>query len=169
MGAAELALRAHGFDGERLMKLARKVASDTLRARGAVLGDRFEDLVSRLQLVGLKAALDFDATRSHVHYGTRGGDPFVSYVSDVMERRVTDFFRSKSEGFGDRRYGNDGRLVLTAETDEDADPDVDFGKLISEKRLAYWQSAARSVELEMSEWIVIVLDRAARQVLRTAA
>lgn len=165
----ELALRRHGFTAERLMRLARKVASDGVRLRGATLGDRFDDLVSRLQMVGLQAALRYDPNREHHSYGRNGGDPFQSYVADLMGKRIDDYFRSKSEGFGDRRYGNDHRLVLTDSFDNDVDPEVDFGKLVSESRLAQWQEAADRVEMTLADYVVVTLDKASRSTLRSAA
>ena len=164
----ELALMRHGFTTERLMKLARKIANDSLRLRGAVLGDRFDDLVSRLQMVGLQAALRYDPSRHHASYGSNGGDPFESYVSDLMGKRVDDYFRSKAEGFGDRRYGNDGRVVLADDPDP-ADHDTDFEALVDERRRARWQQAADATGWDLSEFIVITLDRAARDVLEAAA
>jgi hypothetical protein len=50
-----------------------------------------------------------------------------------MHLRVTDFFRRKSEGFGDRRHGNDGRV------DVEADPLGRFEKSVVD---------AEGVELE---------------------
>ena len=164
----ELALMRHGFTTERLMKLSRKIANDSLRLRGAVLGDRFDDLVSRLQMVGLQAALRYDPSRHHASYGSNGGDPFESYVSDLMGKRVDDYFRSKAEGFGDRRYGNDGRVVLADDPDP-ADHDTDFEALVDERRRARWQQAADATGWDLSEFIVITLDRAARDVLEAAA
>lgn len=163
----ELALMRHGFTVERLMKLSRKIASDALRLRGATLGDRFDDLVSRLQMVGLQAALRYDPQRHHASYGSNGGEPFASYVADLMGKRVDDYFRSKAEGFGDRRYGNDGRVVLTDDPDP-ADHDVDFEALVDERRRARWQEAAEAMDWPLSEWIAITLDRAAKD-LRSAA
>ena len=159
----ELALMRHGFTPERLMKLSRKIANDSLRLRGAVLGDRFDDLVSRLQMAGLQAALRYDPSRHHASYGSNGGDPFESYVSDLMGKRVDDYFRSKAEGFGDRRYGNDGRVVLADDPDP-ADHDMDFETLVDERRRARWQAAAQATGWELSEWIVITLDHAAKSV-----
>lgn len=169
-GAAELALRRHGFTGERLQKLARKVANDSLRAKGATLGDRFDDLVSSLCVVGLRAALRYDPEMTQAKYGKNGGEPFSSYLADVMEHRVIDFYRAKGEGFGDRRYNNDGRLVLAGDTTEDlVDLDFDFGRLISEGRLIRWQLAAKLTEWSFEEFVVITLDRAARDLERAAA
>lgn len=164
----DLALMRHGFSVERLDKLARKVAHDALSLRGAVLGDRFEDLVSRLRIVGLQAVLRYDPERRHESYGKNGGEPFASYVADVMEKRVDDYFRSKAEGFGDRRYGNDNRVVLSDDPDP-ADHDTDFEALVDERRRAKWQAAAVHTGWTLEEFVVITLDRAAKQVLESAA
>ena len=164
----ELALMRHGFTAERLMRLARKIANDALRLRGATLGDRFEDLVSRLQIVGLQAAMRFDPERHHATYGSNGGDPFASYVADLMEKRVDDFFRAKAEGFGDRRYGNDNRIVLDDDPDP-ADHDTDFEELVDGRRRSRWQQAAEQVGWPLSEWVMISLDKCAADVLKSAA
>ena len=158
----ELALMRHGFTVERLQRLARKVGNDALRLRGATLGDRFEDLVSRLQMVGLQAALRYDPERFQAKYGQNGGEPFASYVADLMERRVDDYFRSKAEGFGDRRYGNDNRIVLADDPDP-ADHDTDFDSLVDERRRARWQQAADRYGMTLSEFVVSTLDVAASQ------
>lgn len=159
----ELALMRHGFTIERLPKLARKVANDELRLRGAVLGDRFEDLVSRLQMVGLQAALRYDPYRFQASYGRNGGEPFASYVADLMGKRVDDYFRSKAEGFGDRRAGNDN-LVVLADDPDPADHDTDFEDLVDERRRARWQQAADRFGLTLSEFVVSTLDIAAEQI-----
>ena len=164
----ELALMRHGFTTERLMKLSRKIANDALRLRGATLQDRFDDLASRLQIVGLEAALRYDPERHHATYGSNGGEPFASYVSDVMANRVVDYFRSKAEGFGDRRYGNDNRIDLTDDPDP-ADHDVDFMELVDERRRAKWQKAAEATGWDLSQFIVTTLDIAADQIETAAA
>jgi len=164
----ELALMRHGFTTERLMKLSRKIANDALRLRGASLGDRFEDLVSRLQIVGLQAAMRYDPQREHASYGKNGGEPFSSYVADIMGMRVDDYFRSKSEGFGDRRRGFDGMVELTDDPDP-ADRDVDFSATVDDRRRSKWQAAAVLVGWELDEWIVITLDRASTQLLEATA
>ena len=154
-GSAEIALRVHGFDGQRLMKLAHAVANDYCRKHGAALGDRFDDLVSALLLAGCKAATKYDPARSGPNYS------FSSFLWDKMELAVEpDFFRRKSEGFGDRRYGNDNRIVLADDPDP-ADHDTDFEHLVDDRRRARWQDAARIADLELRDWILIVLDRAA--------
>lgn len=159
----ELALLRHGFTVDRLMKLSRKIAADALRMRGATLQDRFEDLVSRLQLVGLQAAIRYDPGHHHTSYGRNGGEPFASYVADLMEKRVDDYFRSKAEGFGDRRYGNDNRIVLTDDPDP-ADHDTDFEELVDERRRARWQNAAEIRGWTLSQFVVTTLDIAAEQI-----
>jgi hypothetical protein len=110
-------LEAHGFAGDRLLRLARRIAADELRRRGAFLDhDRLEDLVSFLCLHGVRAAVRYDPERRQVKYGQNGGrDTFSSYIADVMCHRVTDWYRSKAEGHGDRRYGLDNRVVLDGE------------------------------------------------------
>lgn len=162
-GSAELALRAIGLDGARLQKLAHAVAQDHIRKTGAALGDKYEDLVSCLVEAGLKAALRYEPERSGPNYSAS------SYLWDKMELAIEpEFYRRKREGFGDRRYGHDGRIALVDDFDAD-EADFDFERLLSSKRLGTWQQAASLAGWEFSEWVAITLDRAARQVLRTAA
>jgi len=163
----DLALMRHGFTVERLMKLSRKIAADSLRLRGATLGDRFEDLVSRLQIVGLEASRRYDPEREQLSYGRNGGEPFASYVADIMGKRVDDYFRSKSEGFGDRRYGNDNRVELSEDPDP-ADHDTDFEFLVDERRRARWQRAADQMGLPLSEFVSTTLDVASEQIEEAA-
>jgi hypothetical protein len=77
---------------------------------------------------------------------------------------VADFYRSKGEGFGDRRYNNDNRITLTDDPDP-ADHDTDFESLVDERRRAKWQQAADLAGWPLSEFIVITLDRASKEVL----
>jgi hypothetical protein len=103
---AEAALRAQGVTGDHLVSLAHKVATDELRRRGAYLGDRYPDLVSHLLVTGCRAAITYDPTRSGEGYS------FMSFLYDILKLRVSDFFRSKGEGFTDRRYaGADTSIV----------------------------------------------------------
>jgi hypothetical protein len=166
---ADAVLAERGFGGERLLKLARRIALDELRRRGAYLDEhRFEDLVGFLVLHGVRAAVRYDPERRQALYGRDGGDPFSSYIADVLAHRVTDWYRSKCEGNGDARYGFGNRIVLWAmDDDPDVDADVDFDKLLSERRFAEWQSAAEAVELPLADWIAMTLDRAAK-VIRQA-
>jgi hypothetical protein len=114
--AASDVLAEHGFSGDRLLKLARRIALDELRRRGGFLDEeRMEDLVGFLVLHACRAALRYDPERRQARYGSGGADPFASYVADVMALRVTDWYRSKAEGNGDRRHGSDGRIVLVAD------------------------------------------------------
>lgn len=62
--------------------------------------------MSFLVEVGVREALRYDPARSGNDYS------FASYLWDVMNRRTVDFYRRRSEGFGDRRHGNDQRLTL---------------------------------------------------------
>lgn len=164
----ELALMRHGFTTERLMKLSRKIANDALRLRGASLGDRFEDLVSFLVEKGLEEAMRYDPHRDHSKYGKNGGEPFQSYVSDILGMRVDDFYRRKSEGFGDRRRGFDGMVELTDDPDP-ADHDVDFMQLVDERRRAKWQRAAELAGWDLAQFIVTSLDFAADAQIEAAA
>jgi len=164
----ELALMLHGFTPERLIKLARKIANDALRLRGATLQDRFEDLVSRLQIAGMEAAWKYDPLTKHASYGSNGGDPFQSYLSDIMDKRVVDFYRSKAEGWGDRRYGNDNMYDLSDDPDP-ADHDVDFEYLVDERRRARWQQAADSKGMTISQFVVSAIDVVTDDVVGVAA
>lgn len=157
----------HGMSADGLMRLAHKIASDGCRLRGATLGDRFDDLVSRLVRAGLEAALRYDPAHEQRSYGRNGGDPFTSYISDVMAKRIDDHFRSKGEGFGDRRYGHDNRQVLVDEFDP-AERELHFDELVDERRRSRWQEAARATGWSLEDWIVITLDKGARGVLRRA-
>ncbi len=117
MPTAADVLERNGFGGDRLLKLARRIANDELRRRGAFLDEgRLEDLVAYLALQGVKAAVRYDPEHRQVRYGQNGGrDTFSSYIADVMCHRVTDWYRSKAEGHGDRRYGLDNRIELDGE------------------------------------------------------
>jgi hypothetical protein len=161
-GRADAALREHGLDGERLLKIAHAVAQHELRTRTHHIGDRYDDLVSFLTEQGLNAAITYNPALSGHGY------TFASYIFDVMARRVPDFFRRKSEGYGDRRYGNDNRVALT-DTVDDPDPDADFDRILSERQLLRYQQAARIRGTGLEEWVRITLDIAATQALRDAA
>ena len=61
MGAAEQVLEAHNFGGDRLLRLARRIAADELRRRGAFLDhERLDDLVGFLVVQGCRAAVGYD-------------------------------------------------------------------------------------------------------------
>ena len=152
----EEALARYGFDGQRLMKLAQRVASDWLRGKAATLQNRREDLVSFLCMKALEAAIAYDPDRQRSSYGSNGGDPFQSYLADVMELRIVDFYRRQSEGFADRRKGLEG-FVVQAEF-EDADPDVDFEKLVSERRIVRWQRMADIKDLPLRDYVLWAVD-----------
>ena len=164
----ELALMRQGFSVERLQKLARRVALDQCRLRNAQLDDRIEDLVSRLVLAGLQASLRYDPERYQASYGRNGGEPFSSYLGDIFERRAVDYWRSKSEGFGDRRYGNDNRIVLDDDPDP-ADHDTDFELLVDDRRRARWQQAADLKGMTISQFMVTAMEIVTDDVLEVAA
>ena len=109
-------LESQGFGGERLLRLARKIANDELRRRGGFLdSERLDDLVAYLALAGVRACVRYDPERVQSRYGRDGGDPFASWLADILAHRVTDWYRSKAEGHGDRRKGLDNRIVLDGE------------------------------------------------------
>ena len=167
----ELALRRHGFTTNRLMTLARTVAADGVQRRGAALGDRFDDLVSRLTIAGLQAALRYDPEREHMAYGRNGGDPFASYVSDIMDKRIDDHFRSRAEGFSDRRYDNYGEVVPTDMIEQNHRADVEDAveRLDSFANIEWYKDAAEIEGLPLADWIVRGLnERASRSVTRPA-
>jgi len=156
------ALTANGLNGERLLKLARRIANDAQRQAPAGLAGKYEDLVSFLYTQACEAAVKYD------HAISGNGYSFSSYLCDIMERRVPDFYRRKSEGFGDRRSGNDNRIDLTAEH-EDFDTDYDFDGLLRERRMAQWQKAADQAHMPVEEWLMHVADQAAARQLKQAA
>lgn len=163
----ELALMRHGWTVERLTKQARKIVADYIRSIPYLAEHRREELYGFVVEKSLTAVMKFDPARQTTRYGSEGGQHFDSYIADVMWNRCTDWQRSKGEGNGDRRYGNDNRVVLVDDPDP-ADHDTDFERLVDERRRARWQQAADAMGWPLSEWIVITLDRA-EQALRTAA
>lgn len=165
----ELALLRQGFTGERLLRLSHKVTNDYLAANVPyITRERREDLADFLVEKALQATLRFRPTHPTESYATNGGAHYDSWIADIMTNRCIDWFRAKSEGNGDRRYGNDGRLELSDDPDP-ADHDVDFTKLVGDRERADWQAAAQAVDWELDEWIKITLNKAAKYVLETAA
>lgn len=186
MATADQALRANGLNGDRLLKLARRIANDAQRQAPAGLAGKYEDLVSFLTLQALEATIRYDTTR------TRPGYTFTSYLCDIMERRVPDFYRRKSEGFGDRRSGNDQRIILTGDHindhpapdhDTNGNGDHDHYELwahaasrvstpmldwnhINETKVMQWTRAAQALDLELDDWIRRTLDIAANHQLQ---
>ena len=84
-----------------------------------------EDLVAFLALNGVQAAVRYDPDRFQGSYGRDGGDPFASWIADILSHRVIDWYRSKAEGHGDRRYNFDNRIVLDGEMTYAAPDDFD--------------------------------------------
>jgi DNA-directed RNA polymerase specialized sigma24 family protein len=158
-GRAEQALHDHGFTGERLLKLAHRIANDELRRRGAHLGNRYEDLVMWLVEV---------ACTNAPRYEQHNGYTFDSWLADLMAHRVIDFYRRKGEGFGDRRKGHDQRIHLTDDP-EPADHDLDFDTILNDRKRARWQQAANQRGWTLAELIVIATDHYARGILQEAA
>ena len=166
---SELALRRQGWTPERLQKAAHKASSDYVALNVPYLSqDRREDLADFVLEKALVAVLRFRPDHPTRTYQMNGGIHFDSWLYDVMMNRCTDWFRSKAEGNGDRRYNNDNRIVLTDDPDP-ADHDVDFEALVDERRRARWQQAAEATGWSLSQFVVIALDNAASSVLEAAA
>jgi DNA-directed RNA polymerase specialized sigma24 family protein len=151
---ADHALRQHGLNGDRLLKLARRIANDAQKQAPAGLGGKYEDLVSFLTLQALEATIRYNPDRA------KPGYTFASYLCDIMERRVPDFYRRKSEGFGDRRSGNDQRVILAGDTmDDEPDHTVNWANVFdepTEKAQAHahrlWAQAAGTISTPMHDW-----------------
>jgi DNA-directed RNA polymerase specialized sigma24 family protein len=147
-------LLEHGLNGDRLLKLARRIANDAQRKAPAGLGGKYEDLVSFLTLQALEAAVGYDPSRR----STNGSYTFASYLCDIMERRVTDFYRRKSEGFGDSRSGSNGRIVLSGDALEHEQPDEpeplhpEIQLTEAERRYQLWAHAAGLISTPMHDW-----------------
>jgi hypothetical protein len=94
----------------------------------------------------VQAALRYDPERTHAKYGQNGGDPFASWLADILDHRVTDWYRSKQEGNGDRRYNLDNRIVLAGDKiEDDPDPDAAFERELALRR------AEQGVDFEEAE------------------
>jgi hypothetical protein len=139
-----------------------------------VLGDRFEDLVSKLVEVGLEEAITYDPQKQGLRYGRGGGDPFQSRLSDIMDHRIDDFYRSRAEGFSDRRYKNYGEVTPSGST---LDPDADqqhaveeaIERLDSAANLEWYVGAAEAEGLALHDWVIRALnERASRTTTRPA-
>ena len=169
----EVALERYGMTSVSLMALAEKVAVVGLRRRGAVLGDRFEDLVSRLTMVGLHEALTYDPDHARTRYGSNGGNPFEGWLVDVMDRRIDDYFRSRAEGFSDRRYKNYAEVTPTEHvdtTDQQHAVEEAIERLDSMGNLQWYEQAASLEGLALHDWVIRALnDRASRHLARPAA
>jgi hypothetical protein len=146
-GTAEQVLDAHGFTGERLLKLCRKSQTTSSPAAvGSCTSSVSRALVGYLALQGVQAALRYDPERTHAKYGQNGGDPFASWLADILDHRVTDWYRSKQEGNGDRRYNLDNRIVLAGDKiEDDPDPDAAFERELALRR------AEQGVDFEEAE------------------
>ena len=153
---ADEALAAHGFDGDKLLAYAHTIARREMDRKGSTLGDRHQDLVMFLVEQGCKTAVKYDAKKSSPSY------TFSSYVYDVMARRVPDFYRRKSEGFGDKRKGHDNRIVLSggkAEYLPDGD-DFSLEEMASQDRIDVWKAKAATAGMPLVEWLYDLADRA---------
>jgi len=90
-------LREHGLDGDRLRALVYRCLQSNLRRRGAYLAEeRFQDCLDYLVLAAVATAAKYDPTRSRP-----GTYKFESFVWDVLEKRVIDWWRVN---IGDMRF-----------------------------------------------------------------
>ncbi len=90
-------LREHGLDGDRLRAFVFRRLQSNLNRRGAYLAEeRFQDCLDYLVLVAVATAAKYDPTRSRP-----GSYKFESYLWDILERRVIDWWRSN---LGDVRF-----------------------------------------------------------------
>lgn len=132
-GSGELALRKHGMHGDRLLNMAYAIANAYCRKTGAGLDTRIDDLAQYLALTATRQALMYDPLKNP-------NSTFTSYLWDIMEQRCVDFFRSKGNGFGDRRYGHDNRVTLAGENiegvSEPAPGDISSGLISEREKLA---------------------------------
>ena len=103
---ADEALHAHGLGGRQRLGIARDVANHAAGRFPYCSETTRENLASYLTEVGVRQALAYHPARSGDGYS------FASFLWDVLNRRVTDYFRKKAEGHGDRRHGNDRRVDL---------------------------------------------------------
>lgn len=169
----EVALERHGMSSSGLMRLAERVAVVGLRRRGAVLGDRFEDLVSRLTMVGLQEALTYNPDHARSRYGSNGGNPFEGWLIDVMDHRIDDYFRSRAEGFSDRRYKNYAEVVPAEYVDADDQQhavEEAIERLHSMGNLEWYEQAAAIEGLRLHDWVIRALnERASRHLARPTA
>ena len=90
-------LREHGLDGDRLCAFVYRCLRSNLNRRGAYLSEeRFEECLDYLVLVAVATAAKYDPSRSRP-----GTYKFESYVWDILERRIIDWWRVN---IGDMRF-----------------------------------------------------------------
>lgn len=105
----ESAMLEHSVSAATLRGLARKAAVDYYTSSGGSIGgDLLERAIAFVLVPGMQALVSFDS-------GLSGGVSATTFVYRRMRLRMTDFLRSKAEGFGDSRSGSDGRIVLSAD------------------------------------------------------
>lgn len=156
----ELALMRHGWTVERFQKTARKITGDYVALNIPYLTqDKRDALADFVVEKSLPAVIGFKADHPTESYSRNGGKHFDSWICDIMFKRCVDHFRSKSEGWGDRRYGNDNRVELS----EDPDPadGTEFDSLVDDRRRIRWNYQAKldGYEDDFSGWMCKQLDR----------
>lgn len=163
-GAAELALEQWQFNGQRLLRLAARVAHDH---RNLPVG-YLEDAISHLTEVGIRAAFEFNPDRAlGFTYGSIDKH-FEAFAYYRMRLRLIDWVRTTSNGNGFGRNGTLGRELLVSDTDpgdhespatmkwhgihpEDLDglDDVVIADLERER----WRKCAKMSGLSLTEWL----------------
>ena len=113
---ADARLRELGLDGTRLLGLA--ATAPTTTATGSRTHHPGSPTSSPRSCSSRRSARRSATTRRS---GGSGSYTFPSYLWDVMNMRVADFYRRKSEGFGDSRSGSNDRLVLKGEPLDELD------------------------------------------------
>ena len=94
---AERVLLDHGLDADRLRALVYRCLQSNLNRRGAYLAEeRFQECSDYLVLVAITTAAKYDPSRSRP-----GTYKFESYLWDILERRVIDWWRVN---IGDMRF-----------------------------------------------------------------
>lgn len=126
--------------------------------------------------LGCRKAVTYNPDKSSPTYS------FSSYLYDIMAQRVPDFYRSKAEGFGDKRRNQHDRIHMTSKpaqtsfntttgtyhlhTDDDdtrhTDDQTDtLAKLIDTDTLTRYTQAAERAGTTLANWIHDTLEAAA--------
>jgi len=159
---SDQALHEQNFPPEKLLGYARHIARHKHMAGHE---DRREDLVSYLVEIGTRYAARYnpDLTSETGRYS------FGSWVYDIMEKRVPDFFRSQAEGYADTRdrfkTPHEAHSVVDdLAIDKELHHEL-FLEIFTDERLKTWAQAAAQTEWSLKEFVVITLDLTANHIL----
>lgn len=146
-GSAELALRRWGFTGDRLLRLAARVARD----QRSIPEGYLEDAIGHLTVVGIQAALEFDPARAPAFtYGTVDKH-FEAFAYYRMRLRLIDWLRSTSNGNGFGRNGTLGREQLGVEDEDDL---TGWEQVVLDRaERDRWKMCAHQSGLTVAEWL----------------